>query len=119
MHWYLHALRNYANFSGRARRAEYWHFVLANIAFVLAFNLVDMLVRVLTGTGPFVLLYALAVLVPAIAVSIRRLHDSDRSGWWLVLAIVPLVDLVLVYFLVCDSDGGTNRYGRNPKLAIA
>jgi uncharacterized membrane protein YhaH (DUF805 family) len=119
MHWYLHVLKNYANFDGRARRSEYWYFVLVNIAFVLGLNLLDMLVRVLTGYGPFVTLYALVTLVPGIAVAIRRLHDTDRSGWWVLLALVPLVGLVLIYFLALDSDGGTNRYGQNPKLVIA
>jgi uncharacterized membrane protein YhaH (DUF805 family) len=119
MHWYLHVLRNYANFTGRARRSEYWYFVLANIAFALGLNLLDMLVRVLTGYGPFVALYGLAMLAPGIAVSIRRLHDIDRSGWWLLLALVPFVGLMLIYFMAQDSNGGTNRYGQNPKLAIA
>jgi uncharacterized membrane protein YhaH (DUF805 family) len=119
MPWYLHVLRNYANFNGRARRSEYWYFVLVNIAFVLALNLLDMLVRATLGTGPFVMLYGLAMLVPGIAVSIRRLHDTDRSGWWLLLALVPVVGLVLIWFMTIDSDSGTNRYGRNPKLVIA
>jgi uncharacterized membrane protein YhaH (DUF805 family) len=119
MHWYLHVLRNSMNFAGRARREEYWHFIVANIAFALSLNLVDMLVRVLTGTGPLVLLYAIAMLVPAAAVSIRRLHDIDRSGWWLLLALVPVVGLVLIYFFALDGNGGRNRYGYNPKLVIA
>jgi uncharacterized membrane protein YhaH (DUF805 family) len=119
MHWYLHVLRNYANFTGRARRSEYWYFVLVSLAFVLALNLLDMLVRVLTGYGPFVLLYSLVMLVPSYAVAVRRLHDTDRSGWWILLAFVPLVGLVLLYFLALDSNAGTNKYGPNPKLVIA
>jgi uncharacterized membrane protein YhaH (DUF805 family) len=119
MHWYLQVLRNFANFGGRARRSEYWYFVLVNIAFALGLNLLDMLVRATLGTGPFVMLYGLVMLVPGIAVSIRRLHDTDRSGWWLLLALVPLVGLVLIWFMTLDGNGGTNRYGHNPKLVIA
>ncbi|MET0230990.1 MAG: DUF805 domain-containing protein [Rhodanobacteraceae bacterium] len=119
MHWYLHVLRNYANFTGRARRSEYWYFVLVNLAFGLGLNLLDMLLRATLGTGPFVTLYGLVMLVPGIAVSIRRLHDIDRSGWWLLLGLVPFVGLLLIYFMALDSSGGTNRYGHNPKLAIA
>jgi uncharacterized membrane protein YhaH (DUF805 family) len=119
MHWYLHALRNYANFAGRARRSEYWYFVLVNIAFALGLNLLDMLVRATLGTGPFVMLYGLVMFVPGIAVSIRRLHDIDRSGWWLLLALVPVLGLVLIWFMATDGNGGSNRYGHNPKLVIA
>ena len=119
MHWYLHVLRHYANFTGRARRSEYWYFVLVNIAFGLGLNLLDMLVRATLGTGPFTMLYGLVMLVPGIAVSIRRLHDTDRSGWWLLLAVIPVVGLVLIWLMALDSNGGTNRYGQNPKLVIA
>jgi len=93
--------------------------VLVNIAFALALNLFDMLLRATLGTGPFVTLYGLVMLVPGIAVSIRRLHDTDRSGWWLLLGCIPLVGLVLIWFFAADSNGGTNRYGQNPKLVIA
>jgi uncharacterized membrane protein YhaH (DUF805 family) len=119
MHWYLHVLKHYAEFSGRARRSEYWNFVLLNliVAFVLSFA--DTVVRKILGFGVFGPVYALVVLLPSIAVSIRRLHDTDRSGWWLLLAFVPIVGLVLIWFLAEDGNAGTNRYGQNPKLVIA
>ena len=119
MHWYLHVLKNYAEFNARARRSEYWYFLLFNliVAFVLSFA--DSAVRKILGFGLFYPIYALAVLVPSIAVSIRRLHDTDRSGWWLLLAFVPLVGLVLIWFMAEEGNAGTNRYGQDPRLVIA
>jgi len=121
MHWYLEVLKKYALFTGRARRSEYWYFFLLSIIIAVVLAMVDSVVRKITGIGfgLFGTLYSLAVLVPGIAVSIRRLHDTDRSGWWLLLALVPIVGLVLLVFMVEDSNAGTNRFGQNPKLAIA
>jgi uncharacterized membrane protein YhaH (DUF805 family) len=119
MHWYLEVLKKYTLFTGRARRSEFWHFALFNAAAVVALGVVDAILRKIIGIGPFGMVYGLAVLVPGIAVSIRRLHDTDRSGWWLLLGLVPLVGLVLIVFLVENSMTSTNRYGQNPKLAIA
>jgi uncharacterized membrane protein YhaH (DUF805 family) len=115
MSWYLAVLKKYAQFSGRARRTEYWMFVLFNliISMVLAF------VEGLLGSpGVIGLLYGLAVLLPSIAVSVRRLHDTDRSGWWLLVALVPLIGvIVLIVFAAQDSKPGDNAYGPNPKAA--
>lgn len=119
MHWYFEVLQKYTLFTGRARRSEFWYFVLisALIAFVL--GILDAVIRRFTGFGPLGTIYGLAILVPGIAVSIRRLHDTDRSGWWLLLGLVPLVGLVLIVFLIEDSKTSTNRYGQNPKFVIA
>lgn len=119
MEWYLHVLKNYARFDGRSRRSEYWQFLLVNVIVALVLGVVDGVLRKIVGFGMLGALYGLAVLIPGIAVSIRRLHDTDRSGWWLLLALVPLVGLVLIWFMVEDSNAGTNRYGQNPKLVIA
>ncbi|HEV7491223.1 MAG TPA: DUF805 domain-containing protein [Rhodanobacteraceae bacterium] len=121
MHWYLQVLKKYRQFEGRARRSEYWYFTLFHIFILLALMLVDVVFRKMIGLhfNPFSTLYGLAVMVPNIAVNVRRLHDTDRSGWWLLLALVPLVGLVLIVFLVEDSMTSTNRYGQNPKLEIA
>lgn len=117
MDWYLAALKKYAEFSGRAQRKEYWMFVLFNliIAFVLAF------VEGLFGS-PAILagIYGLAVLIPSIAVSIRRLHDTNRSGWWILICLIPVIGgLVLLVFMVLDSQQQENQYGPNPKAATA
>ena len=123
MNWYMEVLKNYAGFSGRARRKEYWYFVLFNtiisIVLVFADGITGTLSEV-TGMGLLGGIYALAVLIPSLAVSVRRLHDTDRSGWWLLIALVPLIGaIVLLVFLVLDSSSGQNQYGANPKDVIA
>lgn len=115
MNWYLEVMKKYAVFTGRAQRAEYWMFFLFNfiIAFVLGF--IEGLVG---GPGILGILYSLVVLIPGIAVSIRRLHDTDRSGWWLLIGFVPLIGaIVLLVFMVQDSKPGENQFGANPKGA--
>lgn len=119
MQWYLEAFRRYAEFSGRSRRRAYWFFVLFNliVSFVLAG--VD---AALMGpdSGLLLPLYGLAALIPGIAVSVRRLHDIGRSGWWLLIGLIPLVGaIVLLVFYVQDSQPGDNAYGPNPKVAMA
>lgn len=119
MSWYLEVLRQYANFQGRARRKEYWFFVLFNVLFAFSFGLVDVglgLWDQASGVGVLSGLYSLAVLLPGIAVSVRRLHDTGRSGWWMLIGFVPFIGaLVLLVFFVLDSDPGENPYGPNPK----
>jgi uncharacterized membrane protein YhaH (DUF805 family) len=121
MHWYLHVLRNYAEFNARARRSEYWNFALFNLLALIGLTLADYTVYAATGLGLGLLrlVYGLGIFIPAVAVSIRRLHDTDRSGWWLLLAFVPLVGLVLIWFMAQEGNAGTNRYGQDPRLVIA
>jgi len=117
MHWYLEVLKKYAVFEGRARRKEYWFFVLFNliISFVLGF-----IEGLFGGPGVLGAIYGLAVLIPGIAVAVRRLHDTGRSGWWLLIALVPVVGfIVLLVFMVLDSTPGPNQYGPNPKEVSA
>ena len=120
MNWYLEVLKKYAVFSGRARRKEYWFFALFNvlISFVLGFIEVGMGLVDKSGRGPLSGLYTLAILIPGIAVSVRRLHDTGRSGWWLLIALIPCVGaIILLVFMVQDSEPGPNQYGPNPKEA--
>jgi uncharacterized membrane protein YhaH (DUF805 family) len=114
MNWYLQVLKKYAVFSGRARRTEYWMFTLVNliVAFVLGMLLA------FTGIFGTVIsyLYSLAVLIPSLAVGVRRLHDTGRTGWWLLIGFIPLIgEIVLIVFFVEDSRPGANQYGPNPK----
>jgi uncharacterized membrane protein YhaH (DUF805 family) len=110
MNWYLDVLKNYAAFEGRAGREEFWHFTTLNILVSLA----------LFSTNSHLLaFYALAVLIPSIAVSVRRLHDINRSGWWLLIAVVPILCIVVVIFLMQDGVAGQNQHGFNPKDVIA
>ncbi|EUB84767.1 MULTISPECIES: DUF805 domain-containing protein [Pseudomonas] len=103
---YVEALKNYAEFKGRATRREYWMFVLINLGICILMGVLD---AMLNTKGVLYNLYNLAMLLPSIAVGARRMHDTDRSGWWLLLPIVNLV------FLVQDSQPGPNRFGPNRK----
>lgn len=115
MNWYLDVLKKYAVFNGRARRKEYWMFFLFNIIIAVVLGIVEGIVG---GPGVLAGIYGLAVLLPGIAVSIRRLHDTDRSGWWLLIGLVPLIGaIVLLVFFVQDSQAAENQYGPNPKAA--
>ena len=113
MNWYLGCWKKFADFSGRARRQEYWMFVLFNFLVSVAVGVVD---GILGAGGSLSGLYSLAVLVPSLAVAARRLHDTDRSGWWMLIALIPLVGwIILLVFLCSDSKPGANRFGANPK----
>jgi uncharacterized membrane protein YhaH (DUF805 family) len=113
MDGYLQTLKKYADFSGRSRRTEYWMFFLFNFIIGIAMSVVD---YVLGTAGILGLLFALAILIPSIAVGVRRLHDTDRSGWWLLIGFVPFIGaIVLIVFFVLDSSPGSNRFGANPK----
>jgi uncharacterized membrane protein YhaH (DUF805 family) len=117
MQWYLAVLKNYAGFSGRARRTEYWMFALVN----LVVSLVLYILTFATHSGFFlvlVFLYGLAVLLPSLAVFVRRLHDIGMSAWWILISLVPLVGgIVLFVFSVLPGNQGPNRYGDDPKGA--
>ncbi|MCW8329734.1 DUF805 domain-containing protein [Photobacterium sp. SDRW27] len=119
MNWYIHVLKNYAVFKGRARRQEYWYFFLFNVIISIALAFIDSAMGnpgAGEGAGILGTIYSLAILIPSIAVGVRRLHDTDRSGWWMLLGIIPLIGaLVLIYFFVLDSAPGSNEYGPNPK----
>ena len=115
MNWYLDVLKKYAVFTGRARRTEYWMFVLFNFIIAVAIGVVE---AILGSPGILGMIYALGVFIPALAVSVRRLHDTGRSGLWLLIGLIPLIGfIVLLVFFVQDSDTGQNQYGMNPKGA--
>jgi uncharacterized membrane protein YhaH (DUF805 family) len=119
MGWYIAVLKKYAVFNGRARRKEYWYFILCNFLLSFAIGFVDTLTGNFnseTGMGLFSMFYAVLMLIPSIAVGVRRLHDIGRSGWWMFLALIPILgSLVLIYFFTIDSETGDNQYGQNPK----
>lgn len=120
MSWYIEAFKKYAVFSGRARRKEYWFFVLFNMiaAFLLGFidGFAGMLLSAEAGIGVLSTIYLLVAFIPGLAVSVRRLHDTNRSGWWLLISLIPIIgSIILLVFLVQDSDSGPNQYGPNPK----
>jgi uncharacterized membrane protein YhaH (DUF805 family) len=131
MSWYIEVLKKYVVFSGRSRRAEYWYFVLFNTiitAILLAIDIAmgsgaadstmtgDAGVAMNASLGILSGIYSLAVLLPGLAVLIRRLHDTDHSGWWIFISLIPIIgSFILLYFLVKDSTPGANQYGSNPK----
>lgn len=118
MHWYLRVLEKYADFTGRARRKEYWFFVLINAVITFVLHGMDRVVgsySVSMELGLLSSLYTLGVLIPSFAVLVRRLHDTGRSGWWTLIAVIPILGfLVLLVFTVLDSDAGQNAYGTDP-----
>jgi uncharacterized membrane protein YhaH (DUF805 family) len=121
MKYYLKALKNYADFSGRARRKEYWLFTLYNIIIFVALVTLGALVGFpggAEGVFVFVAFYMVGVLIPALAVSVRRLHDTGRSGWWFLLYFVPFGAIVVLVFLVQDSNPASNKFGKNPKRSV-
>lgn len=119
MNWYLQGLKKYADFNGRARRTEYWLFTLMNMIFLIGAMIVDNLAGTTAGELPyglFYFVYALGVFIPGIAVAARRLHDVGKSGWMLLIALIPLVGAIwLIVLMVTDSTPGANEYGLNPK----
>ena len=123
MNWYLHVLKNYATFSGRARRKEYWMFFLISALISIVLTLLDILLGTYSmeyEAGLFSGLYSLLILIPSIAVVVRRLHDTDRSGWWILISLIPLIGVIVLFVFIClDSQPGTNRFGANPKEAAS
>jgi uncharacterized membrane protein YhaH (DUF805 family) len=107
----LVVFERYAVFEGRAGRAEYWWFFLANFLISLVLQALG---RGASALALVSLLYSLALFIPGLAVAVRRLHDTDKSGWWILISLIPLVGIiVLIVFLATDGDQGANQYG-NP-----
>lgn len=119
MNWYLKVINNYNDFNGRARRKEYWMFVLYNIMFSAAAMFLDNMFGIAWGSlgyGPLYITYGLVIIIPNLAVLIRRLHDIGKSGWMLLIVLIPLIGVFwLLFLLVTDSTPGENQYGKNPK----
>lgn len=113
MNYYIEVLKKYAVFSGRARRKEYWMFVLWN--FIIGF-IIGLLSTFIEALLLLYWLYLLAILIPSVAVAVRRLHDTNHSGWWWFIGFIPIVGtIILIVFLAQDSQPGENQYGPNPK----
>lgn len=115
--WFMTAVMNhYADFNGRARRKEYWRFVLIQFVVSIVLSIIDSIIGIQILSG----IWGLALLCPGVAVGIRRLHDIGKSGWWMLVALVPLLGAIyLIYLLVQDSQPGDNQYGPNPKAGEA
>ena len=127
MNWYLAVIKKYAEFSGRARRKEYWMFVLFNLIFLFAAAVLDNIFgttfKFESGYGsqamPYgwlYMLYAFALVIPGLAVCVRRLHDVGKSGWMLLIVFIPFIGAIWLLVLYCTAgDQGDNKYGPDPK----
>lgn len=119
MYWFLKVLKQYADFEGRARRKEYWIFALFNMIFGITAIVLDMLLEISfteSGYGPIYLLYMLAMLIPGLAVAVRRLHDVGKSGAMILVGFIPFAGAIwLLILFLRDSNPGENQYGPNPK----
>lgn len=116
MNYYLECFKKYATFAGRARRKEYWMFVLFNmIAMVIC-----MIIDALLTAGILAILYSLAVIIPSISVCVRRLHDTGRSGGWWWISLVPAIGGIWLLVLMClEGEPKENQYGPDPKATEA
>ena len=124
MKWYLKVLSQYADFSGRARRTEYWMFVLFNIIFLIVAAVLDNLLGLTfmeeLPYGYIYAAYGIAMFIPGLAVAVRRLHDIGKSGWMYLIVLIPLIGAIWLLVLFClDSERGDNKWGPNPKLEPA
>ena len=142
MEWMLMPLRRYADFSGRSRRKEYWMFALLNfIIFIVLYaimilamgpSVMEAMMQVEGGMEPvqpssgmmagvgiagvILGIYSLAIFIPSLAVTVRRLHDQDKSGWLILLGFIPFVGgIILLVFMLLEGTRGDNRFGPNPK----
>lgn len=124
MYWYIKVIKNYAEFSGRARRKEFWMFGLIHALIMIGLYVLMIASAAVAGenaTLPLIFmgllgLYGLFILIPGIAVMVRRLHDIGRTGWWWLIGLVPFVGaIVLLVFTVMEGEPGSNQYGENPK----
>jgi uncharacterized membrane protein YhaH (DUF805 family) len=116
MNWYVDVLKKYAVFSGRARRQEYWMFFLFNVIISIVLAVVGRVI----GFAALGAIYSLAVFLPGLGVAVRRLHDIGRSGWAILIALIPLVGtIILIVWLASEGKPEENQYGPNPKYAGA
>jgi len=119
MNWYLKCLKQYADFGGRARRKEYWMFFLFNFIFSFVLGFIDGFLGLANyeiGLGVFSGIYSLAVLIPGLAVGVRRLHDIGKSGWNYLFILIPIVGVILILVWFCtEGEHATNNWGEDPK----
>ncbi|AKJ43673.1 DUF805 domain-containing protein [Pragia fontium] len=120
MEWYKKCFTQYADFSGRARRKEYWMFTLFNLLAIIVLAIVGSILDSVFGsngavTGILLIVYSLAIIIPSLSVTVRRLHDTDKTGWWYLLVFIPFGSLVLLVFTILEGTAGPNTYGPSPK----
>ena len=112
MKHFIECIKKYADFTGRARREEFWMFMLFYMIFSIAITFLEQL----TGTSILGWLYSIGLLLPSLAVGARRLHDTGRTGWWQLLMLIPLIGLIVLIIFYCQDSHADNQYGSNPKV---
>lgn len=118
MDWYLKVLKQYADFNGRARRKEYWMFALISSLISWAIQIIGLVLKIEILTY-LPIIYTLAVLIPSLAVAVRRLHDIDKSGWMICIVFIPLIGAIWLIVLLCkEGTQGQNKYGADPKNPV-
>lgn len=116
MNWYLQVLKKYAVFEGRARRKEYWMFILFNLIFAMLASIIGIKLRI---SLIIFAIYILAIIIPTISVIVRRLHDIGKSGVWIFIRLIPIIGGIWMLILLCtEGQIGTNQYGEDPKFTI-
>jgi uncharacterized membrane protein YhaH (DUF805 family) len=121
MNWYIKAFKKYATFQGRAQRAEYWYFILFYTLGIFLFALIDGIFGSFSDSasiGIFSGLFMIINIIPTIAVSVRRLHDINRSGWWYLITFIPVIGPIIFFFFAIIDSKEDNQYGKNPKATI-
>lgn len=122
MQWFTDVIKKYAVFSGRARRKEFWMFVLFATIISIILSIIDRALGLTYGAadsnGVLGTIYSLAILLPYIGVAIRRMHDTGRSGWWLLINLVPCIGtIIFIVFAAQEGNVGDNAHGPDPKAA--
>jgi uncharacterized membrane protein YhaH (DUF805 family) len=118
MKWYVLAWKRAGDFYGRSRRKEYWMFSLFHVLVSMLLAVTAVAIRAVGGGAipiGIYTVYALLAIIPSTSCTVRRLHDTDKSGWWLLISMIPFVGLILIVFLIIDGDKGSNQYGPDPK----
>lgn len=125
MYWYLKVLKQYAKFKGRARRKEYWTFILVNSPLYITFYILAVMISKSEAVNPIyiiiyliLLIYFLSILIPSLAVTVRRLHDRGRSGWYILVSLIPVAGIWLIIIMAKEGDIGENKYGPDPKEEV-
>lgn len=118
MNYFIDALKNYATFSGRATRSQYWYFVLISSLIYIALIVVDLITGTYNeeaGIGLLSAIFTIALFIPNLAILVRRLHDTNRTGWWLFILLIPIIGFIVLLIFLCIDSKEDNKYGVNPK----
>ena len=122
MSWFIHVMKNIFNFRDRARRTEFWMFTLVTVVISLVLSIIDIVagLEFSPDSGILSTIFGLIILIPSISVTVRRLHDTGRSGAWILIGLIPVIGwIVLLVFMCLDSQPEANRFGPNPKATGA